>query len=252
MARQRLGQHFLASPSILARIAREVCPLPEPLVVEIGPGHGALTRHLLERADRVVAVELDAALAVRLAAEDATGRLTVVHADARDADLGQWGPMVLCGNLPYYAATPMIDRLLAPGGAPPFGLIRAVFLIQLEVAQRLAAQPGSRDYGYWSAKAALSMQCDLRFRVPPGAFRPPPKVDSAVVALTPRPRAAELGIADPEDFVRFLSQCFRMKRKTLRNNLAGFADAAKLQACPPKRAEQLSLEEFVALYRVIR
>jgi len=247
VARRRLGQHFLIRGSILERIARAACPVREPLVVEIGPGRGALTSHLLARADRVIAVELDAYLSHRLGERNAAEtRLQVVEADALEIDLGAWGPAVIAGNLPYYAATAIIERVLAL--EPP--AIRGVFLIQKEVAERMTASPGSRDYGYLSVSTQIAAEVELLFEVKPAAFHPPPKVDSAVVRLNARDRAAALGIQDREGFLRFVALCFHQKRKTLRNNLAARYGAA-VDAWPEAglRAEQVDLATFAALYR---
>jgi 16S rRNA (adenine1518-N6/adenine1519-N6)-dimethyltransferase len=155
-------------------------------------------------------------------------------------DFTSFQPDIVAGNLPYYVATPLIERAVRQQ-------LRAVFLIQKEVAQRLAAQPGSRDYGFLSVQTQLFSEPELKFTVPPGAFKPPPKVDSAVVQLIPRDRAAELGITEPDAFLRFLSACFRQKRKTLRNNLrTEFAIDGHPEA--QLRAEQLSLAQFADLF----
>jgi len=248
VSRQRLGQHFLIQGSTLERIARAACPEREPLVIEIGPGRGALTARLLERADRVSAIEIDSEM-VELLRDKFRGepRLTLIHADALETDLGQWGDAAVAGNLPYYAATPIIEETLALGAR----LRRAVFLVQKEVAARLTAKPGTRDYGYLSVKTQLLADVKALFDVRPSAFRPPPKVDSTLVRLMPRDRAAELGIADPAKFLAFTSLCFRQKRKTLRNNLAGAYGKDAFIGLPEatKRAEELTLEQFAELYR---
>ncbi len=254
MSRQRLGQHFLIKGSALERIARAACPEGEPLVIEIGPGRGALTERLLARAESVIAIELDAALVALLRAKfQGEPRLTVVEGDALDTDLSQWGPAAIAGNLPYYAATPIIEKVLSPEKAPALSpaIPRAVFLVQKEVAARLAARPGSRDYGYLSVQTQLHADVERLFDVPPSAFRPPPAVHSTVVRLLPRNRAAELGIADPAGFLRFAGLCFRQKRKTLRNNLAGAYGKDAMDGWPEarKRAEELTLEQFAELYR---
>jgi 16S rRNA (adenine1518-N6/adenine1519-N6)-dimethyltransferase len=247
MSRQKLGQHFLIRGSVLERIARAACPDHEPLVVEIGPGRGALTTHLLERADRVVAIEIDRYLAQGLArtfAED--GRLEVVEANALEIDLSQWGPAAITGNLPYYAATAIMERVMSLGS----GMRRGVFLTQKEVAVRITASPGSRDYGYLSVSMQLSADIELLFEVKPAAFHPPPTVDSAVLRCEPRDRAAELGIADRLDFLRFVSLCFRQKRKTLRNNLvAQYGTAVDSWPEVNLRAEQIDIPMFAAMYR---
>jgi len=247
VARRKLGQHFLVRGSILERIARIACPEREALVVEIGPGRGALTTRLMALADRVVAIELDSYLAHRLMEQHAVGSgLEVVEGDALEVDLSQWGPAVIAGNLPYYAATPIIERALDLGPL----MRRGVFLVQKEVAVRITASPGSRDYGYLSVAMQLSAEIDLMFDVKPAAFHPPPKVDSALVRIQPRDRTGELGIRDRGDFLRFVSLCFHQKRKTLRNNLAARYGAA-VDAWPEAslRAEQIDLSMFAAMYR---
>lgn len=247
MSRQRLGQHFLAKGSILERIARAACPDREPLVIEIGPGRGSLTKKLLDNADRVIAIEIDGELveALRGKFRDEP-RLTVIHADALETDLGSWGAAAVAGNLPYYAATPIIEKTLSNATS----LRRAVFLVQKEVAARLAAQPGTRDYGYLSVQTQLLAEAEALFDVPPSAFHPPPKVISTVIRLRPRNRAAELRINDTARFLDFVKLCFHQKRKTLRNNLAGAYGKEALNGRPEagKRAEELTLPEFAELY----
>lgn len=235
---RRLGQHFLASGSVLERIAAAACPEHEPLVIEIGPGRGALTEKLLPRTDRLVAVELDPALAEHLRARFPT--LDLIHADILDADLSPFRGAVLAGNLPYYITSPIVEKILR------LDFLRAVFLVQKEVADRLAARPGSRDYGYLTVQTAVFAHARTLFDVKPGAFRPPPKVDSAVVLLEPRPPA----VADPEAFLRFAALAFRHKRKTIRNNLAEAYGKELVDSWPEAsiRAEQLSLEQFIDMY----
>jgi 16S rRNA (adenine1518-N6/adenine1519-N6)-dimethyltransferase len=246
VSRQRLGQHFLSSASVLERIARAACPEREPLVIEIGPGQGALTERLIARAGRVIAIEIDPGLVdllrQKLAAE---ARFTLVHADALRTDLSQWGPAVITGNLPYYAATPIVEKTLETE------FRHAVFLVQKEVAARLTARPRTRDYGYLSIRTQLFADVEALFDVAPSAFRPPPKVYSTVVRLLPHRRAAELGIADTGRFLAFVAQCFRHKRKTIRNNLAGVYGKDALANDPEasRRAEDLTLGQFANLYR---
>jgi 16S rRNA (adenine1518-N6/adenine1519-N6)-dimethyltransferase len=244
VARQKLGQHFLIQGSILERIAAAVCPQREDLVVEIGPGRGALTEKLLKRAERVVAVELDAYLVDHLRQKFASEpRLEIIHADAMATDLGQWGRAPIAGNLPYYAATAIIGQTVR------LRAIRAVFLIQKEVAERLVAQPGTRDYGYLTVATRLFAEVRLLFGVKPGAFHPPPKVDSAMVMLTPQ--ADPWGVDDAEAFLQFVGRCFQHKRKTLRNNLAETCGKETLDAWPEAglRAEQITMAGFVEMYR---
>jgi len=216
----------------------------QDLVVEIGPGRGALTEKLLKRAARVVAVEVDPLLVEHLHTRfGAEPRLEIVCADALETDLAQWGRAPIAGNLPYYIASPILEKVLLLN--PP----RAVFLIQKEVAERLVARPGERAYGYLTVRTALYAEARLLFEVKPTAFHPPPKVDSAVVLLAPRAR--DLGLPDRDGFLRFLAQCFRQKRKTLRNNLAGCYGKERVDGWPESslRAEQVSLEGFAEMFR---
>jgi 16S rRNA (adenine1518-N6/adenine1519-N6)-dimethyltransferase len=243
VARQKLGQHFLASGGILEKIAIAACGERAGLAVEIGPGRGALTARLLAHADRVIAIELDAALVAELRARwRGDDRLEVRLANAIQTDFAAFGSGVLAGNLPYYAATAIISRYLdAPGE-----LRHGVFLIQKEVARRMVAAPGSRDFGYLSVECQYLAETEYLFTVPPGAFHPPPKVDSAVVRLTPR--KVTPGEADP--FLKFVSACFRQKRKTLRNNLSGQYSRTILDGMDglDRRAEELPVGEFMRLF----
>lgn len=247
MAAQRLGQHFLRDRRFLERIAQAACPAGEPLVVEIGPGRGALTEFLLARAERVVAIEVDSALVdalrKRFAAET---RLTLVGADVLRTDLGQWGPAVVAGNLPYYITSGILTKILGLGPL----LRHAVLLVQREVAQRLTARPGTRDYGYLTVQTNLSTFPEILFSVPPSAFWPPPKVHSAVVRVAPRPHRDPWGLQDRAPFLEFVGQCFRYKRKTLRNNLVGiYGPAVEHWPEAGLRAEQLSIDQFIDLYQ---
>ena len=243
MPRPKLGQHFLIQNSILERIAVTACPTPEDLIVEIGPGRGALTQRLLRRAARVVAVELDPSLVEHLRRRfSGEPRLHVVEADVLKTDLAQWGRGPVVGNLPYYITSPILEKVVA------LDVPRAVFLIQKEVAQRLVAQPGGRDYGLLTVHVALFAGTRLCFEVKPSAFRPPPRVDSAVVLIEPR-RPPD--ISDPARFLEFVGQCFRHKRKTLRNNLVETYGKERIDSWPEARlrAEQISLDQFTELYR---
>ncbi len=218
------------------------------MVIEIGPGRGALTERLAPRAKRLIAIEIDGALVERLREkfQDAEG-VTILSGDALETDLDLWGSAVIAGNLPYYAATPIIEKTLGSR------FLQAVFLVQKEVAARLAAGPGSRDYGYLSVRTQLFADVEKLFDVPPAAFHPPPKVESSVIRLRPRDRTRELGIPDAAGFLRFASQCFRQKRKTLRNNLAGVYGKGALDGLPEagQRAEELTLLQFAHLYGVL-
>jgi 16S rRNA (adenine1518-N6/adenine1519-N6)-dimethyltransferase len=241
---RKLGQHFLRRPAILERIAEAACPDHSRLVIEIGAGEGTLTERLLRRADRVHAIEVDQELAAKLVLRfGVEPRLKVVPRDVLQTDLMQWGRAVVTGNLPYYITSPVIERTLAMGKL----LERAVFLIQKEVAERLTAQPGTRDYGFLTVATQLHASAEMLFTVAPGSFSPPPKVDSAVVRLTPHEREGP----DPTPMLALLGLCFRQKRKTLRNNLADVFGRPAVDAQPEAslRAEQLTLDQFRDLYR---
>ena len=222
-----------------------------PLIIEIGPGKGALTESLLPLAAKVVAIEVDPYLVhylrQKFTDQIAEGRLILVDGDVLKTDLAAWGPAVIAGNLPYYITSPILDRMFQISGQ----WTRAVFLIQAEVAARLAAVPGTRDFGYLSVQTQLFARPEILFPVSRTAFRPPPKVDSAVVRLDPRDSVADLGVADVAGFLRFASACFRQKRKTLRNNLAPIYGTDRIDALPEARlrAEQMSIVDLAALYR---
>lgn len=241
---RRFGQHFLARKSILDRIADAACPPETRLVIEIGPGRGALTECLLERAEHVAAIEVDPVLVLYLRQKFSTpiseGRFTLVEGDVLKTDLSAWGPAPIAGNLPYYITSPILERTFAVKT-----ITQAVFLMQAEVASRLCAAPGSRDYGYLSVVAQAQAEVERLFEVPAAAFRPPPKVESAVVKLVPR----DSGITDMPRFLRFAGVCFRHKRKTLRNNLATAYPKELVDALPEARlrAEQLSVPELARI-----
>ncbi|MCS6952381.1 MAG: 16S rRNA (adenine(1518)-N(6)/adenine(1519)-N(6))-dimethyltransferase RsmA [Bryobacterales bacterium] len=244
---RRLGQHFLTAKPLLERIAREACPEYEPRVIEIGAGTGSLTACLLERAASVIAIEKDPALAARLAERFAgAAQLQIVQADVLALDLGQWGPAVVAGNLPYYITSPILDKVLALGAH----LRRAVLLLQKEVAERLTAPPRDRAYGFLTVRTRLFAEPEILFLVGRRAFRPPPQVDSALVRLVPVSPEERWGITDPHAFLRFAARCFRQKRKTIRNNLERYYGPA-LQALPEasRRAEELSIEQLARLWR---
>jgi 16S rRNA (adenine1518-N6/adenine1519-N6)-dimethyltransferase len=240
---QRLGQHFLVKGSILERIAAAACPDHVELVVEIGPGRGALTERLLARASRVAAIELDPYLVDHLRRRF-PDRLEVIHQDVLAADLSRWPGVPIVGNLPYYITSPILEKVVR------LDFPRAVFLMQKEVAERLTASPGSRDYGFLTVQTAVYARARLLFAVKPTAFHPPPKVDSAVVLLEPQSPL----VSDPNAFIAFAGACFRQKRKTLRNNLAGLYAKDLVDALPEAglRAEQLPVAQLVDLYERLR
>lgn len=236
--------------AILARIAEAACPAAAAedngTVVEIGPGRGALTSHLLARAERVVAIEIDPVLVEYLRAKFRDeARLTLVEADVLKADLSQWGVAAVAGNLPYYITSPILEKTLRLGAR----LTRAVFLLQKEVAERLTARPGTRDYGFLSVQTQLLSTPEILFTVPAAAFRPPPKVDSAVVQLVPKNPGDPA--VDGTAFLDFVGLCFRHKRKTIRNNLLTNYERGTLDSIPEtsRRAEQLSIPELAELFR---
>ena len=242
---RRFGQHFLSRKSILDRIAEAACGERVPRVVEIGPGKGALTESLLERADKVVAIEVDPHLVHYLHQKfrDAIeqGRLEVIEGDVLKTD---FSGAVITGNLPYYITSPILEKVFALGERWE----RAVFMMQTEVAERLAAKPGSRDFGYLSVQTQVHARPEILFAVPRDAFRPPPKVDSAVVLLE---RRSLPEIEDPVSFLKFASLCFRHKRKNLRNNLAPLYELSTVEE-GRLRAEQLSIPELAALFIKVR
>jgi len=250
---RRLGQHFLTRKSTLERIAESACGERTPLVIEIGAGRGALTESLLGRAEKVVAIELDPVLGhyLRQKFRDAleAGRLILVESDILKTDLGGWGPAVIAGNLPYYITSPILERLFAARANWKL----AVILVQAEVAARIVAEPGCRDYGYLSVMVQAQARAERLFEVPRVAFRPPPKVDSAVVRLEPEDPTRNLGIKDLQLFLNFAGNCFRYKRKTLRNNLIGLYDRSAIESLvgPKDRAEALSVAELGQLFQAL-
>ena len=211
MLKKRFGQHFLSDPNILRRIVRFAGVQPEDTVVEIGPGGGSLTRELAAAAKRVVALEIDPELIPSLR-ERMPANVTIVEVDALDADLGTLvdGSFRIVGNLPYNVATPLFKRFIAFRRT----IIDVTAMIQREVAERIAAKPGDEAYGPLSVLIQYYAEPRLGFSVPPGAFRPQPKVDSAVIRLDWR-----RGVADAQDFTDFVHHAFGSRRKKLVNNL---------------------------------
>lgn len=252
MARKRFGQHFLHERGVIERIVRLLGPAADDRLVEIGPGEGALTRPLLERVDALSVIEIDRDLAAEWR-ETAAGdpRLNVIEGDALSLDYAalaaqRGGPLRLVGNLPYNISSPLLFALLT-GGAP---IVDMHFMLQKEVVDRMVAAPGSRDYGRLSVTLAARARAEHLFDVRPGAFRPPPKVMSAVVRLTPR--SPDFAIDDLARFDRVVTAAFGQRRKTLRNALRGELDAEAIAACgidPAERAERLSPADFAALAR---
>ena len=254
--RKSLGQHFLTDRRILARIADALHLTGGETVLEIGPGRGALTDLLAERAGRLIAIEYDRALAELLRQRYARrNNVLVAEADVLTVSLGELaaGPYVLVGNVPYYITTPILFHALTPPRAE-----RAVYLVQREVADRLGAAPGTKEYGGLTVNVAAVARAETLFRVPAGAFSPPPKVESAVVRITPL--ATPLVTPDEERPLRPLVQnAFGMRRKQMRRVVrslyaldapAANAMLAAAQIDPEVRPETLSPEQFVGLLRV--
>jgi len=255
----KLGQNFLNNTEAIQRIAASLGDLAGRTVVEIGPGAGAITGALAARAAHVLAVELDHELALHLRVQFPPECVTVVEQNvlqfdfaAAAADAGQHLSVV--GNLPYYITSQILLKLAANHAA----LDSAVLMVQREVADRIAAVPGSRDYGLLSVTVQLYGQVEKLFTLPPSAFTPPPDVHSTVFRWRFAPRMAELGIEET-GFLRFVRQAFAQKRKTLANNLraAGYvpqrATAAMAEAQIPvqARSEALSIEALAALWRLL-
>lgn len=254
----KLGQNFLTNRAAQQRIVDALGSDVAATVVEIGPGHGAITDLLAPRCQRLVAVELDPELAAELRQRfEHQSQVEVLESDILKVDLayiiGPGGPADAIGNLPYYITSEILLRLFA---AARRGLLRrAVLMMQREVAERLSAQPGRREYGLLSATAQLHGSVTELFTLGPDAFSPPPEVHSTVVRIAFAPRFVELGV-DPVGFDAFLKRCFAQKRKTLRNNLrvAGYTEAEIVSAWPvplePQvRAEAAGLESLAAIYR---
>ncbi len=256
--RKSLGQHFLSDRRILGRIADALQLKGGETVLEIGPGRGALTDLLVERAGRLIAIEYDRALAAMLRERYARGaNVIVAEADVLEVSLGDLaaGPYVLVGNVPYYITTPILFHALVPPRAD-----RAVYLVQREVAQRLSARPGTKEYGALTVNVGAVARAETLFAVPAGAFAPPPKVESAVVRITPR---AEPLIATEEErpFRVLVQGAFGMRRKQMRRVVRSLfsldaegADEILAAAgiAPADRPEVLSVEQFVALLRESR
>jgi 16S rRNA (adenine1518-N6/adenine1519-N6)-dimethyltransferase len=230
--RKRFGQHFLHDPRVLARIVEAINPAPEDFIVEIGPGEGALTRPLLEKTGSLHVIELDRDLAAALAKPG----LTVHQADALDFDFGQFpSGMRIVGNLPYNISTPLLFHV-----ARHAERVRDMhFMLQLEVVERMVAAPSTPEYGRLSVALQARFRMKKLFNVSKGAFKPPPKVESAIVRLVPLQEPLDID----EDVLR---KAFSARRKTLRNALPG-VDFAALGIDPGLRPENLSPEDYARL-----
>jgi 16S rRNA (adenine1518-N6/adenine1519-N6)-dimethyltransferase len=270
MARQKLGQHFLSDAGWREKIARAIRVSSHGMEtpsnsaaqnycwIEIGAGHGEMTEYLVRSGVPVYAVELDPSLFERL--QRLAGQhpnLTVVPGDVLEINLRSLAAgrrIRLYGNLPYYITSPILHRFFS--FAEQIDEIN--ILIQLEVALRLAAQPGNKDYGYLSVATQFYTRPEFVLKLPPGAFSPPPEVVSALVTLRLPGPGAQSSVGHAEDFLDFVKSCFAQKRKTLSNNLRPVAKPQlirellkELQLREDARAEQLSVAQFAAIYRAI-
>lgn len=251
-ARRRFSQNFLHDAHYIERIVEAIDPRPGERIVEIGPGLGALTALLVERAAPVTAVEIDRDLAARLRSRFPSQLLTLIEGDALRLDwvalaTADARPLRIVGNLPYHISTPLLFALLPIADR----VCDQHFMLQKEVVDRMVAEPGGKDYGRLSVMLQFRYRLARLFTVPPGAFSPPPQVHSAIVRLVPKPEA-ELPQVDASVFQRVVSAAFSQRRKTLRNALAGLLGEAAIADCgvdPGTRAERLSVEAFVALAR---
>ncbi len=244
--RKRFGQHFLHDPYFLGRIVESIAPIAGDALVEIGPGEGALTRPLLERMPQITAIEIDRDLAATLAAEFPPERLNLIVADALDFDFATLpAGLRVVGNLPYNVSTPLLFHL-----ARFAGRVRDMhFMLQLEVVDRMGAAHSTPAYGRLSVMLQRRFRVERLFRVPPGAFRPPPKVESAVVRLTPLP-ASEIPAVDEKLFAAVVARAFGARRKTLRNALGTLIDAPGLQRLgidPGLRPENVPPEDYIRI-----
>jgi len=269
--KSRLGQNFLRDPQAIRRIVAALGDCGDRSVVEIGPGKGAITRELAARAGKVLALEVDPELAARLSAEFSGGvagqgsgaavtnvqieMVDVLSFDFAAASIAAGQRLMVAGNLPYYITSPILLKLAENADA----LDRAVLMVQREVADRVTAEPGSRDFGLLSVTVQLHGPVEQLFILPPSAFSPPPEVHSTVFRWRFAPRFAELEV-DREPFLKFLRQIFALKRKTLANNLraAGLDAAVALEALSnagidsKARAESISIESLAALWKVLK
>jgi 16S rRNA (adenine1518-N6/adenine1519-N6)-dimethyltransferase len=270
-SKSKLGQNFLRDDQAIRRIVAALGDCSDRTVVEIGPGMGAITRELAAKAGKVLALEYDRELAARLTAElsgieaqqgtaSARSNVEVVTIDVLSFDFAAAAVsanqrLVVVGNLPYYITSPILLRLAEYAGV----LDRAVLMVQREVADRVAAAPGSRDYGLLSVAVQMHGPVEPLFTLPPSAFSPPPEVHSTVFRWRFAPRFKELEV-DREPFLKFLRQIFAAKRKTLANNLrAAGIDAAIVTNGLSKsgidfkaRAEAVSVESLAALWRILK
>jgi len=249
-ARKRFGQNFLHDPGIVDKIVRAVAPGEDDHLVEIGPGQGAITEHLLAMAGRLDAIELDRYLVRILGQKYGDRKGFHLHsADALKFDFcsltANGGKLRIVGNLPYNISTPLLFHLLEKASC----LEDMHFMLQKEVVERMVAGPGSKTYGRLSVMLQARCQVRMLFTIGPGAFQPAPKVDSAFVRLIPREKPP-IDINNPDVFAQVVSRAFSQRRKTLGNTLKTLMPPKMILECgidPVVRAEQLSVEDFIRL-----
>ena len=256
----KLGQNFLRDQQAVQRIGAAAGDCSNRTVIEIGPGKGAITRALASRAGRVIAVELDTELADGLRSQFPSDRVTVLNQNILEFDFAGASArtgerVIVVGNLPYFITSPILLKLAANHAF----IDRAVLMVQREVADRVVAHPGSRDYGLLSVTVQMHGPVESLFTLPPAAFSPPPEVYSTVFRWRFSPRFAELEV-EPSEFQRFVRLAFAQKRKTLANNLraGGISPAAIVTALSDSgieskaRAESLSIETLAAIWRDLK
>ncbi|MDH5632191.1 MAG: 16S rRNA (adenine(1518)-N(6)/adenine(1519)-N(6))-dimethyltransferase RsmA [Gammaproteobacteria bacterium] len=251
--RKRFGQNFLHDQHVIQRIIGCIAPEPGDTVTEIGPGLGALTNPLLQKLQKLDVIELDRDLADRLEQHPDYGKKLFVHrADALKFEfcsLAGNGKLRIVGNLPYNISTPLIFHLLTQQSC----IRDMTFMLQKEVVDRIVAAPGGKDYGRLSIMVQAQCRCQRLFIVKPGAFNPPPKVDSAIVQLVPEPEHSKTVIS-MDLFERVVRQAFSQRRKTLRNTLKGLVTVEQLQQTgidAQNRPEALSVDEYIAISNLI-
>lgn len=252
--RKRFGQNFLHDPGIIQRIVQTIAPQPGDNLVEIGPGQGAITNEMLPLVGKMHAIELDRDLVGPLAQRCATlGDLQIHNEDALKFDFSLLSspdrPLRVVGNLPYNISTPLLFHLLEQSAH----IKDMHFMLQKEVVERMAAKPGSKTYGRLSITLQARAEVESLFHIGPGAFNPPPKVDSAFVRLQPW-KSPPYPIDDWEVFARVVAQAFSQRRKTLRNSMKQIASEATILAAglnPGTRPEQLSVADFAKLSNLI-
>ena len=248
--RRRFGQNFLVDRNIIEAIVAAIAPSPGETVVEIGPGFGALTQPLLERLPSLHVIEIDRDLVARLRDRYPADRLVIHEGDVLDFDFGSLpAPFRLVGNLPYNISTELLFRIVPVADC----LTDAHFMLQREVVERMVAPPSTAAYGRLSVMLQYRFEMKKLIDVPPSAFRPAPKVESAVVRLIPRPRAA-LAEVDQAALARAVTTAFTKRRKTLRNALAGLIEPEALRELgidPQLRPENLGVAEYVAIANAI-